>query len=88
MAVRNLFASKSVAEHIVRGVIGFACLALASWVLTFPGLWPLLGAMGFVGFSLVAFRGCPFCWSIGLMNTVLHKSKSCAACTDISAGKT
>jgi hypothetical protein len=88
MAVKNLFASKSMPEHIVRGAIGFLNLAAAAWVLSYPGLMPLIGAVGFGGISMVALRGCPVCWSIGLMNTFLNtslKSKSCAACDDLSA---
>jgi hypothetical protein len=87
MAVKNLFASKSIPEHIVRGAVGFASLAAAAWVLTYPGLMPLLWAVGFGGVSLVALRGCPVCWTIGLMNTFLNtslKSKACASCDDIS----
>ena len=90
MAIQKLFASKSIPEHIVRGVIGFGCLSAAAYVLNFPGLSPLVGAVGLVGASLVAFRGCPVCWSIGLMNTALNttlKSKACAACNDISLRK-
>jgi hypothetical protein len=87
MAISNLFASKSVPEHFVRGMIGFAGLSGAAWALSFPGITPFIGAVGFLGVSLVAFRGCPFCWSIGLMNTVLNttlKAKSCPACNDIT----
>jgi hypothetical protein len=74
MAISNLFASKSIPEHFVRGFIGFASLAAATWIITIPGLLSFFGAIVFLGVSLVAFRGCPFCWSIGLMNTVIVKA--------------
>jgi hypothetical protein len=90
MAVQNLFASKSILEHIVRGAVGFGTLGLAVWALREPGLMPLLEAVALGGVSLFALRGCPVCWSIGMINTVLNttlKSKSCAACDDISLRK-
>lgn len=61
-----MFASKSVAVHIARGVGGFTALALAmalsSWV------WPSLVLLP-VGVLLL--RGCPMCWVVGLFQTLL-----------------
>lgn len=60
------FASKSVARHVARGVIGFgaaiAGFALIPWV----GLWSLL----LLPVGAVALRGCPTCWVIGLIETI------------------
>jgi hypothetical protein len=87
MAISSLFASKSIPEHIVRGCIGTAGLVAAVWALSFPEIISVIGASGFFLVSLVAFRGCPVCWTVGLLNTILQtafKAKSCAACNDIS----
>ncbi|MFB7979803.1 hypothetical protein [Streptomyces vinaceus] len=60
------FASTSVPRHLARGAIGFG-LIIGSVVLV-PALGPasLLAAP----LALVAFRGCPTCWLVGLAQTV------------------
>lgn len=59
--VLDLFASASVGEHLLRGLIGLvlvaAGLALASW-----SAWALL----MLPLGVVAWRGCPTCWLLGL----------------------
>ena len=60
------FASASLARHVVRGVIGFGGLV---------GSLALLPVVGWVSLLLlpigvVALRGCPMCWVIGLVETV------------------
>jgi len=60
------FASKSVPRHLAKGVIGFG-LIIGSIALTpFAGPVALLAAP----FGLIALRGCPVCWTIGLAQTV------------------
>ena len=90
MAVSNLFASKSITEHVVRGVVGIGALYGAAWALSLTGAFAFLATISFLAIGLLALRGCPFCWSIGLINTVLNttvKSRSCKACTDINQRK-
>lgn len=70
-----MFASKNVTAHLLRGAAGFSALASAL-VLHDAWSWPL------VGLALVALRGCPTCWTIGLLQTVAPKlaggrSRSC-----------
>ncbi|WP_063049806.1 hypothetical protein [Nocardia arthritidis] len=60
------FASASVPRHLVRGVAGFGALIGAIALLPVFGMFGLLLAP--VG--LLALRGCPACWAIGLMQTV------------------
>lgn len=60
------FASASVPRHIARGVIGFGALI---------GSLALLPAVGWVSLLLLpvgvlALRGCPTCWAIGLAETI------------------
>ena len=87
MAISNLFASKSITEHVLRGAIGIGALYGAAYALSFTGTLPFLVTIGGLGIGLLALRGCPFCWSIGLLNTVLNtafRSRSCKACEDIT----
>jgi len=64
-----MFASKSVAEHLLRGAIGITALITA--LLLAPSL-PLL-SLGLVPVALLALRGCPTCWTIGLVETLAAK---------------
>jgi hypothetical protein len=78
-------ASKSLAEHLVRGLLGFTALVGAVMGMLHGSLWSIpLAALG-----VVLLRGCPTCWMIGLMETVTARStaKLCSnrAC-DISPG--
>ena len=60
-----LFASRSLAEHLVRGVVGLVLVVLS---LTYAAAqpWALLGLVP----AAVAWRGCPTCWALGLAATM------------------
>ncbi|MGY1943327.1 hypothetical protein [Nocardia asiatica] len=60
------FASASVPRHLIRGVVGFGALIGAIALLPVLGAYSLLLAPA----GLLALRGCPTCWAIGLMQTV------------------
>ncbi|MGW7443634.1 hypothetical protein [Kitasatospora sp. NPDC054795] len=60
------FASKSLTEHVVRGVVGIG--SLIGSVALVPAVGPVGLALLPVG--LLALRGCPTCWAIGLAQTV------------------
>jgi hypothetical protein len=64
-----MFKSKSVSIHLVRGLGGFGLLAAA--LSGRPPLWGeiLLGVGG-----VFLLRGCPMCWAVGLIETVLNKT--------------
>ncbi|MFE0150732.1 hypothetical protein ACFWY5_26525 [Nonomuraea sp. NPDC059007] len=66
MADGRDFASGSLPRHLVRGVLGFGALAAALALLPVTGLVSLLLAP----LGLVALRGCPTCWAIGLVQTI------------------
>lgn len=66
-----MFASKSLREHLVRGAIGAAALVLA---LLLGPTEPLV-AIAAVAVALVALRGCPTCWTIGLAQTLLGRGR-------------
>ncbi|CAM5242018.1 hypothetical protein GCM10010329_44670 [Streptomyces spiroverticillatus] len=60
------FASKSVPRHLARGAIGLALIGGALALVPVVGPVALLAAP----LALVAFRGCPTCWAVGLAQTV------------------
>lgn len=60
------FASKSLPRHLARGVVGFGALTAAVALTPVFGLGSLLLAP----IGLLALRGCPTCWAIGLMETL------------------
>lgn len=66
MAGNGSFASRSVPRHVARGVIGFGLVIAAFALLPVFGLWSLFLAP--VG--MLALRGCPVCWVLGLIETV------------------
>jgi hypothetical protein len=68
---RGLFGSRTIAAHLVRGVIAAGALTwtMQNWV-----DHPALGLIG-LGVALVAMRGCPMCWTVGLVETVVARVK-------------
>lgn len=62
----NGFASKTLTGHLVRGGLGFGLVIAAFALLPVFGLVSLVLAP--VG--LLALRGCPVCWVLGLIETV------------------
>lgn len=60
-----MFASRTLSEHLLRGIAGIG--AMGGAVVLAPHGWPsvLLVVVG-----LVALRGCPMCWTMGLVQTV------------------
>jgi hypothetical protein len=70
-----MFKSGSVAGHLVRGILGFGLLAIALLYAQDLGWWTLAPVV----VALVAFRGCPMCWIVGLVETVLQR-KTRTAC--------
>jgi hypothetical protein len=60
------FASKSVTAHLARGVLGFGLIAGSVALIPVIGLFSLLLAPP----GVLALRGCPTCWAIGLAQTI------------------
>ena len=77
-----MFKSSSVVEHIFRGVLGFGLLAVGLLYSPVLGWWTLAPLVG----ALVSFRGCPMCWTAGLVETVLHR-KGHQGCVDGSCAR-
>ena len=72
-----MFKSRSVVEHILRGVLGFGLLTVGLLYSSVLGWWTLAPLAG----ALVCFRGCPTCWTAGLVETILHR-KTRGGCVD------
>jgi hypothetical protein len=74
---QSAFAGASLAGHLTRGAIGFGLLASAL-ALT-PSTGPAVLLLAPVG--LLALRGCPMCWTVGLIETI-SAGRSRRTCTN------
>ena len=52
-----MFGSKSLTEHLVRGLLGFGAIAVAFIVMLHGSPWSLAFALG----GIALLRGCPTC---------------------------
>lgn len=66
---RTVFASRGLAEHLARGVIGICAL---NYALSISAPHPIFSLV-LAAVSLLAFRGCPICWIIGLIETAYRR---------------
>ena len=60
-----MFASNTLTEHILRGATGIGAL----WAAVAIAASHPLSSLALGGLVLLAFRGCPICWTIGLFQT-------------------
>ena len=73
-----MFASRSLPEHLLRGLVGLgAFVAAVSLAPGQPWLALLLLPLGGV-----ALRGCPSCWLVGLVQTLAPRFGKAGACVD------
>ncbi len=74
-SANGFFASETLAGHLLRGSVA---AALFGWAITRQELHPL-EAFAAGAAALVALRGCPVCWTIGLVETVRNacRKRSC-----------
>ena len=78
-----MFASSSITEHVVRGAVGIGAFAGAALC----GAQSPLLALALLPVALVALRGCPMCWTMGLIETIANRVRGQSdghsrACTD------
>ena len=71
-----MFASKTFTEHAARGVFGFGSLALAVAISGYGGVIPVAASLGLGIIALIAFRGCPVCWSTGFVEMLAARYRS------------
>jgi hypothetical protein len=69
MLEKSLFASSSLSEHLLRGIIGIALL----WVAIEIAAEQPWASLGLGVLMIIAFKGCPVCWTIGLFETLYLK---------------
>ena len=77
-----MFKSPSIVEHVFRGVLGFGLLAVGLLYSDVLGWWTIVPLVG----ALLSFRGCPTCWTVGLVESVLLR-KAQKGCGDRSCAK-
>ena len=63
----GLFATQTLTGHVIRGAVAFALLYLAIEQQHLHPVASLLAGL------LVAMRGCPVCWTIGLAETIRQR---------------
>lgn len=68
-AATGFFASQSLAGHLLRGAVAFTLLY---WAIAHQQAQPFMALLAGAG-ALVAMRGCPVCWTIGLVETLGQK---------------
>ncbi|MFZ3493341.1 hypothetical protein ACODT5_08965 [Streptomyces sp. 5.8] len=71
------FASRSVPRHLARGALGFGLIIGSIALVPTVGPLALLAAPP----ALIAFRGCPTCWMVGLAQTI-SRGRLQRQCTD------
>ncbi|WP_081974106.1 hypothetical protein [Kitasatospora phosalacinea] len=71
------YASATLPRHLLRGAAGFGAIGAGLALLPVLGLPALL----LVPVGLFALRGCPMCWTIGLLQT-LSRGRLQRSCAD------
>ena len=76
-----MFASGTLVEHLARGLAAVLAIMTAATVPAIAPAWISMPAIVLLGGSaLVLLRGCPMCWTIGLVETLSGRRPSCATC--------
>ena len=63
------FGSRSITVHLLKGV---AAATLLFWAVSNGPDHPLLAVGAVIG-AVVLMRGCPMCWTVGLVETIFTK---------------
>ena len=66
-----MFGSTSIAAHLTRGVIA---AALIGWAVLDRFSNPAFAVIA-IALAIVAMRGCPMCWVLGLVETVGNRMR-------------
>jgi apolipoprotein N-acyltransferase len=70
-----MFASRTLFEHAARGVFGFGAIWLAISLGRSAGTVATAASMALGLAALVALRGCPICWTTGLVEMVWSRAR-------------
>jgi hypothetical protein len=74
---RSPLASSSVHRHLLRGAVGL--LAVLGAILPLGVLGP--ASLVLLPVAVVAWRGCPTCWAVGMMGTLSDRRATAPTCT-------
>jgi hypothetical protein len=74
---RSPLASSSVHRHLLRGAVGL--LAVLGAILLLGVLGPV--SLVLLPVAVVAWRGCPTCWAVGMMGTLSDRRATPPTCT-------
>ena len=66
-----MFGSTSIAAHLTRGVVA---AALIGWAVLDQSSNPAFAVIA-IALAIVAMRGCPMCWVLGLVETVGNRMR-------------
>jgi hypothetical protein len=70
---RSPLASGSVTVHVFRGAVGLLAAVVGIVLVTVVGPLSLL----LLAVTLIAWRGCPTCWAVGLFGTLADRRVRC-----------
>ena len=70
----TMFAGKTMLERATRGVIGFSAFAAAILRGRNTDVASVLGSVALAILALIALRGCPVCWTIGMVETLYRRT--------------
>lgn len=65
----GMFATRTLSGHLIRGALAFGLFYVA---IKQQAVHPVLSVLAGL-LALVAMRGCPMCWAIGLFETVRQR---------------
>ena len=68
-----MFASKTLLEHGARGAVGIGAIISAVLIGQMPGPFAVGASLALAAIALMAFRGCPICWTIGMVETLRNR---------------
>lgn len=60
-----MLASRSIPEHLIRGVLGVGAVVAGFALAPHSPLFLFVG----LAVAVIAFRGCPICWTYGFYQT-------------------
>jgi nicotinamide riboside transporter PnuC len=66
-----MFASRTVGAHLMKGVIAATLIA---WALEHQSSEPAFAVAAGV-LAVIATRGCPLCWMLGLVETISERPR-------------
>lgn len=65
-----MFCSRSITIHLLRGISAILLLVIGIYLSSSY----FIVAIGCIAGAFILFRGCPMCWTIGLLETIANKA--------------